>query len=78
MLRNMRTIPKCHSESCEISFQEILTASKEKENDFPKPQLRHVKSVEGGNISDRLEQMKSNSEKWKNRVGEIMIFLGYI
>ena len=30
-----------------------------------------MKSVEGGKISDRLEEIKRNSEKWKNRVGEL-------
>ena len=49
-----------------------MSVSKEKENEFPKPQLRQVKSVEGGNILDRLEKIKNNSEKWKNRVGELI------
>jgi hypothetical protein len=54
-----------------------LTASKEKENEFPKPQLRQVKSVEGGKISDRLEEIKRNSEKWKNRIGEFKLELKF-
>lgn len=53
----------------------MLSSSKEKENEFPKPLLRQVKSVEGGNILDRLEKMKENSEKWKNRVGKNKINL---
>ncbi|CRL08353.1 CLUMA_CG021256, isoform A [Clunio marinus] len=47
---------------------EILSATKEKENEFSKAPIRQVKSVEGGNILDRLEQIKTNSEKWKNRI----------
>lgn len=54
-------------------FQDVLSASKEKENEFPKPQLRQVKSVEGGNISERLEKMRGNSELWKKRVGELIL-----
>lgn len=55
-----------------VKFQDVLSVSKEKENEFPKPQLRQVKSVEGGKISDRLEEIKKNSEKWKNRIGELI------
>lgn len=51
-------------------FQNVLLVAKEKENEFSKPVLRQAKSVEGGNISDRLSQIKSNSEKWKNRISE--------
>lgn len=46
---------------------------REKENEFPKRELRQVKSVDIGasnNITDRLEQIRTNSEKWKNRIGE--------
>ncbi|KAL7050581.1 hypothetical protein ACKWTF_004132 [Chironomus riparius] len=43
---------------------------RQKENEFSKPQLRQVKSVDIGasNLLDRLEHLKSNTEKWKNRV----------
>lgn len=46
---------------------------REKENEFPKRELRQVKSVDIGasnNITDRLEQIRTNSEKWKSRIGE--------
>lgn len=52
-------------------FQNVLLVAKEKENEFSKPVLRQVKSVEGGNILDRLSQIKSNSEKWKNRISKL-------
>lgn len=45
---------------------------REKENEFPKRELRQVKSVDIGssnNITERLEQIRNNSEKWKNRIG---------
>jgi hypothetical protein len=36
------------------------------------PKVVDVKPVEGGKISERLEQIKTNSEKWKKRVGELI------
>lgn len=29
-----------------------------------------IKSVDGGNVSDRLEKIKTASEGWKKRVGK--------
>jgi hypothetical protein len=56
-------------------LQDVLTSVtlRDKENEFGKPQLRQVKSVDIGaaNLSDRLEHLKHNSEKWKTRVGEL-------
>jgi hypothetical protein len=40
--------------------------------EFEKPPLREVKSLDVGKISDRLEQIRTNSEKWKTRVGEFL------
>ncbi len=42
--------------------------------EFEKPPLREVKSLDVGKISDRLEQIRTNSEKWKTRVGESLKF----
>lgn len=56
----------------------MLLVAKEKENEFSKPVLRQAKSVEGGNISDRLSQIKNNSEKWKNRISELLPHKHYL
>lgn len=53
-------------------IQDVLLSTKKEENETSKVPLREVKSVEGGNILDRLELIKSNSEKWRNRVGKII------
>lgn len=62
-----------------FNVQEVLSSVtlREKENEFPKQQLRQVKSVDIGasNLMDRLEHLKHNSEKWKSRVGKIENFI---
>lgn len=40
-------------------------------------QLDEVKSLEFSNLSERVEQIKHNSEKWKSRVGEELNQLTY-
>jgi hypothetical protein len=52
------------------SRQSITTKFEEKVNTRVKSQLDDVKAFEFGNLSERVEQIKHNSEKWKSRVGE--------